>query len=145
MVVIASGWVFRHRLLVSVVGVRGLWWLKKFLLIILLHQICEFFLFDSQSTTIMDSLSPDGRRLHFLKSLFLVCLVFNHNFCYGAVNANAKKRREAKSKTKRAYEKSHRIVFDDYGRVLRWGREAKKIDCKYCVSSCIRNFLLLYH
>jgi hypothetical protein len=45
------------------------------------------------------------------------------------VNEAAKRRVATKRSTRASYEKAHGIVFDDYGRVLRWGRQVDGMDC----------------
>ena len=46
------------------------------------------------------------------------------------VNQNVKRKRDAKAKAKKKFLDKHGIVFDSYGRVVRWGKEPLKYDCK---------------
>ena len=41
-----------------------------------------------------------------------------------------KKKRDAKSKARKKFLDKNGIVFDSYGRVLRWGKVVKNYDCK---------------
>ncbi len=46
------------------------------------------------------------------------------------VNTAVKLKRDAKSKARKKFLDKHGIVFDSYGRVLRWGKVVKNYDCK---------------
>ena len=46
------------------------------------------------------------------------------------VNEAVKKKRDAKSKARKKFLDKNGIVFDSYGRVLRWGKVVKNYDCK---------------
>lgn len=66
-----------------------------------------------------------------------------------SVNQKVKRKRDAKAKAKKKFLDKHGIVFDSYGRVVRWGKEPLKYDCKenakiglYCtvVDSKVRKY-----
>ena len=46
------------------------------------------------------------------------------------VNNKVKIKRDAKAKAKKTFLSKHGMVFDSYGRVLRWGKEPNKYECK---------------
>ena len=46
------------------------------------------------------------------------------------VNRNVKRKRDAKAKAKAKFLEKHGIVFDSYGRVLRWGKQPTEYACK---------------
>lgn len=65
------------------------------------------------------------------------------------VNQKVKRKRDAKAKAKKKFLDKHGMVFDSYGRVVRWGKEPLKYDCKensklglYCtvVDSKVRKY-----
>jgi hypothetical protein len=51
-------------------------------------------------------------------------------------NRRRLKKRRAISEAKRAFREDNQIVFDSYGRVMRWPREPKDVICKDDLSSC---------
>jgi len=46
------------------------------------------------------------------------------------VNPQVKRKRDAKAKAKKMFLSKHGMVFDSYGRVLRWGKDPTKYECK---------------
>eukprot|EP00941_MAST-03F_sp_MAST-3F-sp1_P005259 g5259.t1 len=65
------------------------------------------------------------------KFFFLVSfLLFVSVSAQGTVNKSAVLKRNAKKRAKEKFLEKHSTVFDSYGRVIKLGREVKKVECK---------------
>ena len=61
-----------------------------------------------------------------LLALWVVCC----NGGKSTVNQKVKIKRDAKAKAKKVFLNKHGMIFDSYGRVLRWGKDPKTYECK---------------
>jgi hypothetical protein len=69
------------------------------------------------------------RYLYLLCSLLLVLTACKKDGG-STVNQKVKIKRDAKAKAKKAFLKKSGMIFDSYGRVLRWGKSPTKYECK---------------
>lgn len=76
-------------------------------------------------------------------SILLVMIVLSSSKDHSTVNEDAIRRNKWKLKKRRAisdaknrFRDDNPIVFDSYGRVMRWPREPKDVICKDDLSSC---------